>query len=419
MSARFAALAVLRHRQYARFALCRFSTTLGWQMLGVAIGWRVYALTHDALALGLVGLCEFLPFVCLVLVGGHVADQVERQRVLVIAWSIETVCIAALVWVAATGVRQVWPIYLAIGIFGGTRAFWSPTMQAMVPNLVPREEFPRALAVNAALFQTAVIGGPALGGLLYLLGPTVVFGACLALFVVTVLLGLSLHPARGVPDVAGTTDSSAAQVAAVYQRGGHAFLEGLRYVLAHRLILGVISLDLFAVLFGGATALLPIFAGEVLHVGPAGLGLLRTAPGVGAALTAALMTLHPVDRRAGAVMFAGVAVFGLCTLVFGDSRSFVVSLGALFVLGIGDMLSVYIRGMLVQLNTPDVIRGRVSAINSMFIGASNELGEFESGVTARWLGAVRATLLGGLLTLAVVGGWIGLFPELRRLDELR
>jgi MFS family permease len=418
MSRRFAALAVLRHGQYARFALCRFFTTLSWQMLGVAVGWRVYALTHDALALGLVGLCEFLPFVCLVLVGGHVADQVERERVLTVAWSIETACIAALVWVAVTGVRQVWPIYVAIGIFGGTRAFWSPTMQAMVPNLVPREEFPRALAINSALFQTAVIGGPALGGLLYLLGASVVFGACLALFVATVLLSLSLHVPHG-QFAEQDGQSSAAQVAASYQRGGHAFLEGLRYVLAQRVVLGVISLDLFAVLFGGATALLPIFAGEVLHVGPAGLGLLRTAPGVGAALTAGLMTLHPVERRAGAVMFAGVAAFGLCTLVFGDSRSFVVSLAALFVLGIGDMLSVYIRGILVQLHTPDEIRGRVSAINSMFIGASNELGEFESGVTARWLGAVRATLLGGLLTLAVVGGWMGMFPELRRLDQLR
>ncbi|MGH8143650.1 MAG: MFS transporter [Steroidobacteraceae bacterium] len=412
MTRRFAALAVLRHGQYARFALCRFSTTLGWQMLGVAVGWRVYALTHDALALGLVGLCEFVPFVCLVLIGGHVADQVERERVLVVAWSIETLCIAALVWVAATGVRQVWPIYLAIGIFGGTRAFWSPTMQALVPNLVPREEFAAAVALNSALFQIAVIGGPALGGLLYLWGPAIVFGACLALFVATVLLGLSLRPARGWPD------SSAAQVAAVYQRGGHAFLEGLRYVLAHRVVLGVISLDLFAVLFGGATALLPIFAGAVLHVGPVGLGLLRTAPGVGAALTAAMMAARPVDRRAGPVMFAGVAVFGLCTLVFGGSRNFATSLAALCVLGSGDMLSVYIRSMLVQLNTPDEIRGRVSAINSMFIGASNELGEFESGVTARWLGAVRATLLGGALTLAVVGGWMGLFPELRGLDRM-
>jgi hypothetical protein len=190
-------------------------------------------------------------------------------------------------------------------------------------------------------------------------------------------------------------------------------------VLHQRLVLGVISLDLFAVLFGGATALLPIFAGEVLRIGPAGLGLLRTAPGVGAALTAGLLTLRPINRHAGAYMFGGVALFGLCTIVFGLSRSVPLSVAALFLLGCGDMLSIYVRGILVQLNTPDTIRGRVSAINSMFIGGSNELGEFESGVTARWFGAVRAVLLGGVLTLAVVGGWIALFPQLRRLDRLR
>ncbi len=399
-------LAVLRHARYARFALCRFCTTLSWQMLGVAVGWRVYALTHDPLSLGLVGLSEFLPFVCLVLFGGHIADRIARHRVLLVAWGIETVCIAALMWWSISAVAQVWPIYLAIGIFGSTRAFWSPAMQAMVPTLVPREEFPRALSLNSTLYQAAVITGPALGGLLYLLGAPVVFGACLALFVLTVFLASSL----GAPGAPG---------ASAYGSGGHAFLEGLRYVLRRRVVLGVISLDLFAVLFGGATALLPVFASDVLHVGPAGLGLLRTAPGVGAALTAGLLTLRPIDRHAGASMFAGVGVFGLCTLLFGDSRSFTLSLAALLVLGAGDMISVYVRGMLVQLHTPDAIRGRVSAINSMFIGASNELGEFESGVTARWFGAVRATLLGGWLTLAVVGGWMGMFPELRRLDELR
>ncbi|MGA2563595.1 MAG: MFS transporter, partial [Steroidobacteraceae bacterium] len=199
---------------------------------------------------------------------------------------------------------------------------------------------------------------------------------------------------------------------------GRALLEGLRYVLHQRLVLGVISLDLFAVLFGGATALLPIYAAEVLHIGPQGLGLLRSAPGVGASLTAVLLALRPIYRHAGACMFGGVGLFGVCTIVFGLSRSVALSLAALFLLGSGDMLSVYVRGILVQLNTPDAIRGRVSAINSMFIGTSNELGEFESGVTARWFGAVRAVLLGGVLTLAVAAGWIGLFPELRRLDRL-
>lgn len=422
MSARFPALAVLRHGVYARFALCRFVTTLSWQMLGVAVAWRVYGLTHDALALGLVGLSEFLPFTCLVLVGGHIADRIARQRVLQVTWSIETLCIGALLAWSVLGLKAVWPIYLATGIFGSTRAFWAPAMQAMVPNLVPREEFPRALGLNATLFQAAVITGPALGGVLYLLGPAVVFGACMALFVVTVSLSFSLTPRR--PDAAGVAAgpvaaSSAVQVAAAYGSRGHVLLEGLRYVMRQRVVLGVISLDLFAVLFGGAVALLPIFAGDVLHIGPAGLGLLRTAPGVGAALTAGLLTLRPIERHAGPYMFAGVALFGLCTLLFGASRSFPLSLAALFVLGCGDMVSVYVRGILVQINTPDEIRGRVSAINSMFIGASNELGEFESGVTARWLGAVRATLLGGALTLFVVGGWMGWFPELRRLDHLR
>ncbi|HEY7930589.1 MAG TPA: MFS transporter [Steroidobacteraceae bacterium] len=427
MSQRFPALAVLRHGIYARFALCRFVTTLSWQMLGVAVGWRVYALTHDALSLGLVGLSEFVPFTCLVLVGGHLADRIARHRVLQVTWSIEAVCIAALVAWSALGLTAVWPIYLAVGVFGGTRAFWAPAMQAMVPNLVPREEFPRALSLNSTLFQAAVITGPALGGVLYLLGSVVVFGACLALFVVTVALSFSLRArvaeaseasaAADASDAAG--GGSAAQVAAAYESRGHVLLEGLRYVMRQRVVLGVISLDLFAVLFGGATALLPIFAGDVLHIGPAGLGLLRTAPGVGAALTAGFLTLRPIDRRAGPYMFAGVAAFGLCTLVFGASSSFPLSLGALFVLGCGDMVSVYVRGMLVQLNTPDAIRGRVSAINSMFIGASNELGEFESGITARWIGAVRATLLGGALTLVVVGSWMGLFPQLRRLDHLR
>jgi MFS family permease len=409
---RFAGLAVLRYGQFARFALCRLLATLSWQMLAVAVGWQVYALTHDPLALGLVGLSEFLPFLCLVMLGGHVADRADRRNVLVIAWSIEALCIGGLLWLTIAGGRAVWPIYLVIATFGSTRAFYSPSMQAIVPTLVPREEFPRAVSLNSTLFQIAVIAGPALGGVLFLLGSAVVFGVCLALFIVTVLLTASLGPHRARHDAAGAAANATAST-------GHQLLEGLRYVLHQRLVLGVISLDLFAVLFGGATALLPIFAGEVLRIGPAGLGLLRTAPGVGAALTAGLLTLRPINRHAGAYMFGGVALFGLCTIVFGLSRSVPLSVAALFLLGCGDMLSIYVRGILVQLNTPDTIRGRVSAINSMFIGGSNELGEFESGVTARWFGAVRAVLLGGVLTLAVVGGWIALFPQLRRLDRLR
>jgi len=401
------ALAVLRHRSFARYALCRLLTTLSWQMLAVAVGWQVYALTHDPLALGVVGLSEFLPFLCLVMFGGHVADRVDRRNVLVVAWSIEALCIGVLLWLTLAGVRAAWPIYLIIAAFGSTRAFYAPAMQAMVPTLVPREEFPRALALNSTLYQVSVIAGPALGGVLFLAGPELVFGICAATFLITVLLLLSLGPHR------------AQRAATPSATGGHELLEGLRYVLHQRLVLGVISLDLFAVLFGGVTALLPIFAGEVLHIGPVGLGVLRTAPGVGAALTAALLALRPVNRRAGLALFGGVAVFGLCTIVFALSRDAALSIAALFVLGCGDMLSVYVRGILVQLNTPDAIRGRVSAINSMFIGGSNELGEFESGVTARWFGLVPAALLGGVLTLLVVVAWMLMFPPLRRLDRLR
>jgi len=343
------------------------------------------------------------------MLGGHVADHADRRDVLVIAWSIEALCIGVLLWLTLAGGQAVWPIYLVIVAFGSTRAFYAPAMQALTPTLVPREEFPHAVALNSTLFQTASISGPAVGGALYLLGPSVVFGACLGLFVVAVLLTMSLGPHR-----AAQRDTADAR-----PTDGHALLEGLRYVLHQRVVLGVISLDLFAVLFGGATALLPIYAAEVLHIGPVGLGILRSAPSVGALLAAGILALRPINRHAGAWMFGGVAAFGIATLIFGASRSVPLSVAALLLLGCGDMVSVYVRGILVQLNTPDVIRGRVSAINSMFIGGSNELGEFESGATARWFGAVRAVLLGGALTLAVVVSWMGLFPELRRLDRLR
>lgn len=407
MLERHPGLAVLRHRGFARYALCRFATTFSWQILGVAVGWQVYALTHDALALGFVGLFEFLPFVALVLVGGQVADRVERRTVLIGAWLLDALCVGGLALLTRLGRPEVWPIYLAVAIFGATRAFWAPAMQATVPNLVPREEFSRAVALNSTLFQVSVIAGPALGGVLFVVGPAAAFALCSALFVLAALIAFGIRPLARIRDGA-----------AMPERAGHTFLSGLRYVLHQRVVLGVISLDLFAVLFGGATALLPLYASEVLRVGPIGLGLLRSAPGVGAAITAAVLTLRPVQRHAGAVMFGGVALFGVSTLVFGASRDFPLSLAALLVLGAGDMLSVYVRAILVQVNTPDAIRGRVSAINSMFIGTSNELGEFESGVTARWFGAVRAVILGGALTLAVVVVWMGLFPQLRRLDAL-
>ncbi len=407
LAQRFPSLSVLRHAHYARIVASRFCTSLGWQMFTVAVGWQVYALTRSALALGLVGLSQFVPFVLLVLFGGHVADRVDRRTILIVAWSVDAACIGALLVITLAGLRAVWPVYLAVGAYGAARAFWAPALQAVIPRLVPRAEFPRAVAINATLFQVAVISGPAIGGVLFLVGPALVFGICGALFALAVVLAIRL-PAHLPQSAPGAVRGSAA----------HELMEGLRYVRRHRSLLGLITLDLFAVLFGGATALLPIFASDVLHIGPVGLGLLRSAPGVGAALAASVLALRPIERRAGAWMFAGVGLYGIGTLVFALSGSFLWSLAALFACGSGDMLSVNIRSVVVQINTPDAIRGRVSAINTMFIGASNELGEFESGVTARWFGAVRAAALGGALTLLVVAGWMRLFPELRRLDRL-
>lgn len=401
-----AVLTTLRQRDSACFLLGRFCATLGWQMLTVAVGWHVYALTHDPLALGLVGLSEFLPFVTLVLVGGHVADHARRRTVALRAYSIEILCVLTLLLLTLRHAHRTWPIYLVLSVFGATRAFSAPSVQAMLPGLVSREDFPGAVAFNSILFQLATIGGPVLGGVLYLMGAPVVFGVCLLLFTATVVLMALIR--------ADTRPANPPEVGSARR-----FLEGLRFVRHNSLVLGVISLDLFAVLFGGAVALLPIFASDVLHTGPAGLGLLRAAPGIGAALAAAYLALHPIRDQAGGALLGGVAVFGISTIVFGLSQSFPLSFAALALSGGGDMLSVYVRGIVVQLNTPDVIRGRVSAVNSMFIGASNELGEFESGLTASWFGTVPSVVLGGLVTLAVAVSWVALFPALRRLRHLR
>jgi MFS family permease len=397
------ALAALRHRDFACYAAARFLATIAWQMLGIAVGWQVYALTHDPLQLGLVGLAQFLPFVTLVLPAGHVADRADRRFVLIGAYLLESACAAALLIFSLRGGTSTWPVFVAMALFGSGRAFWMPAGQAITPSLVPVPLFPSAIAINSTLFQTAVIGGPALGGLLYLAGPEVVYGTALALLLTVVALIAAVRPRPPAP------------TRQALQRDE--LLQGLRFVMQRRTLLGAISLDLFAVLFGGATALLPMVASDVLQVGPVGLGILRTAPGAGAALTAGALTRFPIRRQVGRWMFAGVAVFGVATIVFGLSRSLPLSLAALFALGAGDMLSVYVRHMLVQLETPDAIRGRVSAVNSMFIGASNELGEFESGLTARWFGLIPAIVLGGAATLGVVAVMRRRFPELREMDR--
>jgi MFS family permease len=295
-------------------------------------------------------------------------------------------------------------VFAVMVIFGIARAFSMPAGQALLPNLVPPELFPRAVAVNSSTWQVSTIAGPAIGGLVYLLGPHVVYASVATLLAAAIVLMIGLR----APPPAATTEPDS----------WHTLLEGLRFVWQRKIILGAVSLDLFAVLFGGATALLPAYASDVLRIGPDGLGWLRAAPGVGAALVAFAIAWSPIRRHVGTAMFAGVAVFGVATVVFGLSENFLLSLVALIVLGGADMVSVYIRHMLVQLETPDAIRGRVSAVNAVFIGASNELGEFESGVTAAWWGLRPAVVIGGVASVAIAGLWMRFFPALRHMKEL-
>jgi MFS family permease len=400
-------LAVLRYRGYAAYAAARFCTTLCWQMLSVAVGWQVYALTRNPLDLGYLGLVQFLPFVFLVLPGGYVADHTDRRFILMTAYAGSAGCAGVLAWLSLTGSHSVWPIFAVMTVYGASRAFWMPASQAITPNLVPVEAFPSAVALNSMLFEAGVIAGPAIGGALYLVGPSVVYVSVAAMLMVSLALISTIEPVRASESTQGSQTQTAR------------LLDGLRYVIHRRALLGAISLDLFAVLFGGATALLPAYARDVLQVGPAGLGLLRTATGLGATITAVALVVTPIERHVGRWMFAGVALFGAATIVFGLSHTFVVSLVALVLLGVGDMVSVYVRHVLIQLETPDAIRGRVSAVGSMFVGASNELGEFESGVTAGWLGLVPSVVLGGVATLFVVAAYLKLFPELRLMDRFR
>jgi MFS family permease len=397
-------LAALRHRPFALFVTARFLVVTALQMQSVAVGWQVYALTGDPLYLGLVGLAQFLPFFLLILLAGQTADRHDRRRILAIGFSVEWACALLLLAYTLSELQVVWPVLAVMAVHGAARAFMMPASQALVIKLVPPEDFSNAVALNSSAFQVAVIAGPALGGVLYLAGPTLVYGtATLALAAAAMLMWR----------LGWRAQAREAQPAA----DPGALLEGLRFVRSRPVVLGAISLDLFAVLFGGATALLPAYASDILQVGPAGLGLLRGAPALGAAITALVLAALPITRCVGRWMFGGVALFGVATLVFGLSRDFVLSCVALLVLGAGDMVSVYIRQLLVQLETPDAIRGRVSAVNAVFIGTSNELGEFESGITAAWFGLVPAVVVGGAATLLVAGLWMWRFPALRDADR--
>jgi MFS family permease len=396
-------LAVLRNRNLSFYLSSRFLGTVAVQMQSVAVGWQVYQMTGSLFDLGLIGLAQFAPFLLLILWAGHVADTHNRRRIVLLCQATQLLCSALLLIFTFTGSHVVWPVFAILVLYGSARAFMMPASQAVLRNLVPNQEFGQAVALSSSTFHVAVIAGPVLGGLLYAAGPGTVYMISSALLALAVLLmGLT----KSAPQAINKNPVS-----------WHTLLEGLRFVWSRPIVLGAISLDLFAVLFGGATALLPAYAQDVLHAGPTSLGLLRTAPGAGAAICSVMLAFMPIERRVGAWMFGGVAVFGLATLAMGWTDSLPVALVALVLLGAGDMVSVYIRHLLVQFETPDEIRGRVSAVNSVFIGASNELGEFESGITAGWFGLVRAILLGGAATLAVTGLWAALFPVLSKMDR--
>ena len=396
-------LAVLRNRNFSLYLSARVLGTLAIQMQSVAIGWQVYQMTGNLYHLGMIGLAQFAPFLVLILVAGHAADRYDRSRIIVCCQGVQLLCSLLLLTFTLSGSTVIWPVFAVLVLFGSARAFMMPATQAVLRNLVPNESFSSAVALASSTFHVAVIAGPVLGGLLYLAGPSAVYTTSAVLLVVAVTL---MSMTKSAPQVKNTEPAS-----------WHTVLEGLRFVASRPVMLGAISLDLFAVLFGGATALLPAYAHDVLQVGPTGLGLLRTAPGAGAALCSVLLAFYPIRRHVGAWMFGGVAVFGVCTIVLGLTTEFAVAMVALALLGAGDMISVYVRHLLVQLETPDAIRGRVSAVNAVFIGASNELGEFESGVTAGWLGLVRAIVFGGVATLVVTGLWAVLFPVLSRMDR--
>jgi MFS family permease len=395
-----------QYPNFRYFMTARFLITTASEMQAVAVGWQVYSITHRPLDLGLVGLAQFLPGVLLFLLAGHTADRVPRQRILVACCAGFAACSLGLLALTLHGISAVWPIYAVLLANGAVRAFNGPASQAFVPLLVPVEHFPNAVAWSASVFMSAVIVGPMIGGPLYGFfgNPIAVYASAVA----TTLGALALIARLDMPAV--VRPHAAASVESV--------LGGLRYIRRTPLVLGAISLDLFAVLLGGAAAMLPVYARDILRLGATGLGLLRGAPGAGALLTAVALAHWPLRRRAGYAMLACVAAFGVCTIVFGLSRSVPLSLVALALAGASDMVSVNVRQTMVQLTTPDEMRGRVSAVNMLFVGASNELGQFESGIAAYCFGVVPSVVLGGLGTLAVVAAWAWRFPALRRVDRL-
>jgi predicted MFS family arabinose efflux permease len=375
-------------------------------MQTVAVGWMVYDLTGDPWDLGLVGLAQFAPAFALFLVTGFVADRFERRNVIAVCCFFQILSTAALATLALNGDGTVWPVYALLVIVGAARAFYFPTSQALLPNMVPRRLFPNAVGYNSSFNKASQIGGPILSGLLIASIGYWVFAVVLCFFVVSLISVLFIRPRKNGAERRPTKIDL------------ETVLGGFSYVWQNKVILGAISIDLFAVLFGGVVGMLPVFASDILHVGADGLGLLRAMPGVGALLTGILLSQIPAPPRLGWILFGSLAVFGASILVFSLSVTFWLSLTALAVYGAADMVSIYVRSALVQLATPDEMRGRVGAVNAVFINASNELGDFRAGGMAAFMGVVPAVALGGAVTLGVTAAWWWLFPDLRKVDRM-
>ena len=405
--------AAFRYPAFVNFQLARFCIVFATEMQAVAVGWQVYEITKRPLDLGLVGLAQFLPGMLLFLVSGHAADRLNRRKLVIWCDIGFAVCFTLLLAITLRGSVSVVAIYVVLVLLGVTRSFNAPVSRAMLPHLVPPEHFESSVAWSSSMWQAASILGPVAGGLLYAVsekllraasGPAAVY--TFALLAAGIATALNIR----VPDQGTPRGDSSGGLSTVF--------EGFRYIWREKMILGAISLDLFAVLLGGAVALLPVYAREILQTGPWGLGILRASPGIGAGIMAIAIAHNPLKKNAGATMLWCVAGFGFCTVLFGVSHNLLLSVVALFLVGATDMVSVIVRATLIQVKTPDGMRGRVNAVDMIFIGASNELGQFESGISAQWLGTVPAVILGGVGAIVVTGLWAWMFPELRKVNQL-
>ncbi|MBB6227705.1 MFS family permease [Polymorphobacter multimanifer] len=395
---------------YRAYWAARLFSTIAGMMMVIVIGWQVYDIARQtmplreaALLLGFIGLVQFIPLLFLSLLVGVIADRVDRRYIARAAVALELLCAATLAGLAATDSITIPALFIVAAILGVGRALAGPSLSALAPNLVPRAQLPTAIALGSIAWQTGAVLGPPLGAYLYAVSATTAYGTAAVMFAASLTALFAIRP---VPRPAPSTMSP-----------WRSLMQGLGYVRHNRIVLGAISLDLFAVLLGGATAMLPLYARDVLHVGVEGLGPLRAAPALGAAITALSLAFRPLSRNVGPIMFVCVALFGIATIVFGTSRSMPLSLAALTVLGAADMISVYVRSSLIQLHTPDEMRGRVSSVSGLFISASNELGEFESGITAAWFGPVEAVVIGGVGAIVITFLWAWRFPELRLADR--